>query len=141
MKTLKNLLFLCFLAMLAACTEDAFVPQSEVISATGNGSVDYISMTAPDIEIDDATTRSKLIDDGTELKFIWQENDAIGVVPLNGSPLHFPINAENAGKNTALFDGGDWALKANGKYAAFFPMNADNLGTNIHAIAIIYKLY
>ena len=37
-----------------------------------------------------------------------------------------------------MFDGGGWALKANGKYAAFFPMNADNLGTNIHAIAIDY---
>lgn len=80
MKTLKNLLYLCILAVLAACSEDAFVPQSEEIPALGSGSVDFISMTVPDIEIDNATTRSKLIDDGTELKFVWQENDAIGVV-------------------------------------------------------------
>ena len=139
MKTFKHLLLLCALVALAACSEDALAPQNEEIPATGNGSVDLISMVVPDIEVDDATTRSKLIDDGTDLKFVWQENDAIGVVPLSGSPLHFPINAENAGKNTALFDGGDWALKANGKYAAFFPMNADNLGTNIHAITIDYN--
>ena len=138
MKTFKHLLLLCALVALVACSEDTLAPQNEVIPTAEGGSVDLISMVVPDIEIDDAMTRSKLIDDGTELKFIWQENDAIGVVPLNGSPLHFPINAENAGKNTALFDGGDWALKANGKYAAFFPMNADNLGTNIHAIAIDY---
>ena len=139
MKTFKHLLLLCALVALAACSEDALAPQNEEIPATGNGSVDLISMVVPDIEVDDATTRSKLIDDGTELKFIWQENDAIGVVPLSGSPLRFPINTENAGKNTALFDGGDWALKANGKYAAFFPMNADNLGTNSHAITIDYN--
>ena len=112
MKTFIQLLLLCALVALAACSEDALAPQSEVISIAEGGSIDLISMVVPDIEIDDATTRSKLIDDGTELKFVWQENDAIGVVPLSGSPLHFPINAENAGKNTALFDGGDWALKA-----------------------------
>ena len=138
MKTFKHLLFLCFLAVLTACSDDAFVPQSEVIPATGNGSIDYISMTVPDIEIDDATTRSKLIDDGTELKFVWQENDAIGVVPMNGRPLSFPIHAENAQKNTAVFDGGDWALKTDTKYAAFFPIGAKNQDTDIRHIAIDY---
>ena len=138
MKTFKHLLLLCALVALAACSEDALAPQNEEIPATGNGSVDLISMVVPDIEIDDATTRSKLIDDGTELKFVWQENDAIGVVPLSGSPLHFPINAENAGKNTALFDGGDWALKANGKYAAFFPYNKEIAEKDIRTIPIDY---
>ncbi len=139
MKTLKNLLHLCILAVLAACSEDAFVPQSEEIQALGSGSVDFISMTVPDIEIDNATTRSKLIDDGTELKFVWQENDAIGVVPLNGRPLSFPIHAENAQKNTAVFDGGDWALKTSTKYAAFFPIKSDNQNTDIKNIAFDYE--
>ena len=138
MKTFIQLLLLCALVALAACSEDALAPQSEVISIAEGGSIDLISMVVPDIEIDDATTRSKLIDDGTELKFVWQENDAIGVVPLSGSPLHFPINAENAGKNTALFDGGDWALKANGKYAAFFPYNKEIAEKDIRTIPIDY---
>ena len=138
MKTFKHLLLLCALVALAACSEDALAPQSEVIPIAEGGSVDLISMVVPDIEIADATTRSKLIDDGTELKFVWQENDAIGVVPLSGSPLHFPINAENAGKNTALFDGGDWALKANGKYAAFFPYNKEIAEKDIRTIPIDY---
>ena len=47
-------------------------------------------MVVPDIEMDDATTRSKLFDDGTGLKFAWQENDAIGIVPMSGNPLRFP---------------------------------------------------
>ena len=138
MKTFIQLLLLCALVALAACSEDALAPQSEVISIAEGGSIDLISMVVPDIEIDDATTRSKLIDDGTELKFVWQENDAIGVVPLSGSPLHFPINAENAGKNTALFDGGDWVLKANGKYAAFFPYNKEIAEKDIRTIPIDY---
>ncbi len=138
MKTFIQLLLLCALVALAACSEDALAPQSEVIPIAEGGSVDLISMVVPDIEVDDATTRSKLIDDGTELKFVWQENDAIGVVPLSGSPLHFPINAENAGKSTALFDGGDWTLKANGKYAAFFPYNKEIAEKDIRTIPIDY---
>ena len=138
MKTLKHLLFLCSLAVLTACSDDAFVPQSEVVPTAEGGSVDYISMTVPDIEIDDATTRSKLVDDGTDLKFVWQEKDAIGVVPMNGLPLKFPIHAENAQKNTAVFDGGDWALKTDTKYAAFFPIGAKNQDTDIRHIAIDY---
>ena len=138
MKTLKQLLLLCALVALAACSEDAFVPQSEEIPVTGNGSVDYISMMVPDIEIDDATTRSKLIDDGTELKFVWQENDAIGVVPMSGRPLSFPIHAENAQKNTAVFDGGQWALRTDAKYAAFFPYKKTNYEKDAKSIIIDY---
>ena len=137
MKVLKRILFLCLLATLAACTEDAFIPESEIIPSGDGNIVDLISMVVPDIEMD-ATTRSKLIDDGSQLKFEWQENDAIGVVPLTGRPLSFPIHAENAGKNTALFDGGGWALKSDGKYAAFFPIDPKNQASDIQHIKIDY---
>ena len=138
MKNLKHILFLCLLVVLAACTDDALVPQSEVITSVEGDYIDMISMVVPDIEIDDATTRSKLIDDGSEIKFEWLENDAIGVIPMSGSPLHFPIHAENAGKNTALFDGGDWALKTSTKYAAFFPYNKEIADKDIKSIPIDY---
>ena len=138
MKTFKHLLLLCALFALAACSEDALAPQNEGIPATSSGSVDLISMVVPDIEVDDATTRSKLIDDGSELKFVWQENDDIGVIPMTGRPLSFLINANNAGKNTALFDGGGWALKANGKYAAFYPITGKNQKTDVKHITIDY---
>jgi hypothetical protein len=139
MKNFRFLFCLCLLTALAACIDDALVPQSEEIPTIESGSVDLISMTVPDIEMADATTRSKLYEDGDELKFVWQENDAIGVVPLNGRPLSFPIHAENAQKNTAVFDGGGWALKTNEKYAAFFPIKANNQETNIKNIAIDYN--
>ena len=138
MKSLKHLLFICFLALLVACSEDAIVPQSEVVPTGEGGSVDYISMTVPDIEIADAMTRSKLIDDDTELKFVWQEDDAIGVVPMTGRPLSFPIHAENIQKNTAVFDGGGWALKTSEKYAAFFPYKKDNYERDIKTLSLDY---
>ena len=137
MKTFKHFPFLCFLSVLVACTEDTFMPQSEISPIADGNSVAIISMVVPDIEMD-ATTRSKLIDDGSQLKFEWKENDAIGVVPLSGHPLLFPIHAENAGKNTALFDGGGWALRTDMKYAAFFPINEKNQGTDIKHIVIDY---
>lgn len=138
MRIFKNLLPLCLLAALTACSEDALVPQSEFVPTAEGGSVDLVSMVVPDIVMDDATTRSRLIDDGSELKFVWQENDDIGVVPMSGRPLSFVIHAENAGKNTALFDGGGWALKTNEKYAAFFPLGAKNQKTDITRIAYSY---
>ena len=138
MRIFKNLLPLCLLAALTACSEDALVPQSEFVPTAEGGSVDLVSMVVPDIVMDDATTRSRLIDDGSELKFVWQENDDIGVVPMSGRPLSFVINAENAGKNTALFDGGGWALKTNEKYAAFFPLDAKNQKTDITHITYSY---
>ncbi len=138
MKSLKHALFLFLLAVLAACSEDSIAPQAEIIPSTGEESVDLISMVVPDIEIADATTRSKFIDDGTELKFVWQENDAIGVVPMSGNPLRFPIHAENAQKNTAVFDGGQWALRTNAKYAAFYPIKVNNQATDVKHIAIDY---
>ena len=138
MKSLKHALFLFLLAVLAACSEDSIAPQAEIIPSTGEESVDLISMVVPDIEIADATTRSKLIEDGTELKFVWQENDAIGVVPMSGNPLRFPIHAENAQKNTALFDGGQWALRTDAKYAAFFPYMKTNYEKDAKSIIIDY---
>ena len=137
MKTLKHLLLLCFLVVLTACSEDAFVTQSEVPSADGT-TIDLISMTVPDVQMEDASTRSLLYEDGEELKFSWEENDAIGVVPLSGFPIKFPINADNAGKNTALFDGGDWALKTSTKYAAFFPFKKGTAENDIRNIPIDY---
>lgn len=139
MKSFKHLLSFCFLAMLASCSEDAFVPQSEVVPTAEGGSVDYISMTVPDIEIADATTRSKFIDDDTELKFVWQEDDAIGVVPMAGRPLSFPIHAENIQKNTAVFDGGGWALKTSEKYAAFYPYKKNNYEKDIKTLSRLYR--
>lgn len=103
-----------------------------------DGFVDLISMVVPDFEVADATTRSKLYEEDDELKFAWQVNDAIGVVPMNGKPLWFPIHAENIQKNTAIFDGGDWALKTNTKYAAFFPIDVKNQNTDIKHIQVDY---
>ena len=63
MKTLKQLLLLCALVALAACFEDAFVPSSEVAPSSEDNYVNLFSMTVPDVELTDATTRSILYED------------------------------------------------------------------------------
>lgn len=137
MKSLKRILFLCFLAVLTACSEDALVPQSDGATNTNGDSVDLISMVVPEIEMGDATTRF-LVDNGSEMLFMWRVNDAIGVVPTSGYTLKFPINAENAGERTALFDGGDWALKPDGQYAAFYPIKGKHQDAKINRISFSY---
>ena len=139
MKTLKQLLLLCALVALAACSEDAFVPSSEVAPSSEDNYVNLFSMTVPDVELTDATTRSILYEDGDQLKFAWQWDDAIAVVPQTGHPLRFPIDVETIQGNTALFDGSSWALRTDTKYAAFFPYDKNLADKYLWGIPVDYR--
>ena len=55
----------------------------------------------------------------------WAKNDTIGIFPSKGGQVEFPIE-EGTGSKQALFDGGDWALKAGRAYAAYYPFNRWN---------------
>ena len=57
--------------------------------------------------------------------FAWADNDTIGIVPEQGSQVYFAIDPKDAGSDQATFNGGAWGLKANSKYAAYFPFVQD----------------
>lgn len=65
-------------------------------------------------------TRTTYEDTGSRYAFAWTEGDVLGVFPQNGFQTAFPIS-NGYGTNTAVFDGGDWSLKANASYAAYYP--------------------
>lgn len=67
--------------------------------------------------------------DGTGYSFAWSEGDDIGIFPQNGTQIQFMIG-DGAGTNTAVFDGGDWALKPNGQYMAYYPYSIQNVYSN-----------
>ncbi len=135
MRLIKHLLFLCFLAGLTACSEEAFVPQPDEVPSVMANSIKSINIVVPEMQFN-ASTRSNLIENNEKLYFKWEEGDAAGVFPLVGSQVKFPVMEESVGSSSALFDGGQWALRADGKYAAYFPYDINNEG--IEAVAIDY---
>ena len=58
--------------------------------------------------------------------YLWEVNDTIGVFPVQGGQVEFPISNEDAGKSSAMFDGGAWALRPSHTYAAYYPFNFYN---------------
>ena len=52
--------------------------------------------------------------------FSWAENDTIGIFPNNGYQIAFPMTS-GVGSQSAIFDGGGWALNVESEYAAYYP--------------------
>ena len=59
------------------------------------------------------------------LAFSWALGDVLGIYPIGGDQVSFPIS-DGAGSKEAKFDGGSWALRAAVQYAAYYPFNAAN---------------
>lgn len=119
MKKLAILSSLLLLVMNSCSNEEIF---------NGDLSVNLekrISVVAEDLTPANGT-RTTYTEGENGYHFAWSEGDALGIFPENGYQTSFPINAgKGVGTNTAVFDGGDWALKANKSYAAYYPLIHD----------------
>lgn len=109
---MKKYLFLLLFAFSFACTEDNQTFDNNLRE------IKEFSITVPDIQ-DDINTRSILTE---ELKFKWQKSDTIGIFPKEGSQTYFVMASEQE-SNTAIFNGGGWALKPNYTYSAYYPFS------------------
>lgn len=67
----------------------------------------------------------------------WSMGDTLGIYPLGGDQVSFPIS-EGAGTKNAVFDGGTWALRADCWYAAYYPFRVDNCFFPETAIPVSY---
>lgn len=67
----------------------------------------------------------------------WSEGDIIGIYPLGGDQVAFPIS-EGTGSNNARFDGGKWALRANKQYSAYYPFRKENYTVSETEIPVTY---
>ena len=73
------------------------------------------------------------------LKTAWAEGDVAGIFPTTGyNQVEFPIS-DAWGESVARFDGGDWALRANKSYAAYFPFNKANFERDASSIILSYE--
>jgi len=60
--------------------------------------------------------------EGIGVFFGWNDHDTLGIFPQAGLQIPFPISSKNAADASyAKFNGGDWCLKKNSYYAAYYP--------------------
>ena len=70
--------------------------------------------------------------------FQWAPCDTLGIYPVGGNQVDFPIS-DGIGTNTAVFDGGSWALRSSYTYAGYYPYSANNYHKPQNAIPVSYK--
>ena len=95
-----------------ACSQESIIQESEEVKG--------VSITLTPFACDDSSTRTAYTVSETDgFLSSWTEGDIIGIYPVGGDQVAFPIS-NGAGTSTAKFDGGAWALRANFKYAAYY---------------------
>lgn len=112
-----SLFFLAMCLMCCACSSDENIG--------GTSAVKNISATLEPMTFDGLTRTSHTVSDTQGFLSEWTEGDILGIYPVGGDQVAFPISA-GAGTSTAKFDGGSWALRPAVKYSAYYPFSKDN---------------
>ena len=105
---------------IASCTNE----NNEFLGNNSSDDVTAIRISASDFKYLNQT-RTDFIVDENGAKFVWAENDTVGIFPNVGDQLGFPMS-EGAGASVATFTGGGWSLKESSKYYAYFPFSRTN---------------
>lgn len=121
------LLFLFLTAILSSsCSTDRI---DEVVNHEQEIQKLFVTFEDVKLMIDEANTRTQLdySESSGSFKFSWTAGDILGVFPNEGSQALFPIADEYVGRNSALFDGGGWALKTGYSYSLYCPYDYMNM--------------
>ena len=116
-KFFKTTTALLALSALVACGEDAAMDES--LNLSNGKTLESISFTGKDFK-NETGTRSTVQVDNKGVQFLWDENDVVGIFPNTGDQVSFVMD-EGAGTQTAIFNGGGWALKHSATYSAYYP--------------------
>ena len=130
---LKTSITLLTLSALYSCGEDAAMEES--LNLSNGKTLESISITGKDFQIDGAT-RSSVVISNSGVNFLWEAGDVVGIFPNTGDQVSFAMD-EGAGMQTATFNGGGWALKASSTYAAYYPHDFYN--RDLKAIPVSYE--
>ena len=117
--------------MLCACTNET------EDSSAGNEYVSSVRVSVEKFKDDLPTTRTNHILTSTGLDVQWAEGDALGIYPIGGDQVKFPLSSGSASA-FAYFDGGAWKLRSGVQYAAYYPFSKDNYTISQTAIPVNY---
>lgn len=105
------------LFILSSCNEDKIISNNQLVKS--------ISITGQDFQSGEPGTKAAYSVDGTGMHFSWTQGDTVGIFPVGGDQVAFPISS-GEGSETAQFDGGAWALRSSFSYAAYYPFSESN---------------
>lgn len=120
-----------FLFFLSSCNDEEVISNNQLvrsISVTGQDFVDGDGIVA---------TRASYSVDVTGFHFTWTQGDTVGIYPVGGDQVAFPISS-GEGSQTAQFDGGAWALRSSYSYAAYYPFSSGNYHIKETSIPVSY---
>lgn len=119
--------------MMCACNgNEDFTPESSNLLKSINVSIEDASY---DLEL--STRSSYVVDPVRGFISSWEAGDTLGIYPIGGDQVAFPIS-EGEGTKNAKFDGGAWALRSSFQYAAYYPFNKKNYYVSEKEIPVTY---
>ena len=131
--TFRNILSVTLVStvMLSACTNDTEE------TSVNNEYVSSVRVSVDRFKDETVTTRTNFVLTSTGIDIKWVEGDALGVYPVGGDQVKFPLSSGST-SSTASFDGGKWKLRSGVEYAAYYPFSADNYLIPQTAIPVVY---
>lgn len=110
----KNILYISLLvAAMTSCSDNGAIQVDDTMLEN------KVSIEIDDYVYEDGTRANYTFGD-KRVGFVWSADDKVGVFPTVGHQALFTLK-EGAGSSTALIEGGDWALRPNSKYVAYYP--------------------
>lgn len=97
--------------------------------------VTSVRVTVEDFLPESPATRTSYTVDASGFNFHWADGDALGIYPVGGDQVKFPIS-QGDGSASASFDGGAWKLRSTYQYAAYYPFSADNYTIDQKALPV-----
>ena len=119
------------LFFLSSCNDEKVISNNQLVRSiyvTGQDFVDGDGIVG---------TRSSYSVDGTGFHFTWTQGDTVGIYPVGGDQVAFPISS-GEGSQTAQFDGGAWALRSSYSYAAYYPFSSGNYHIDETSLPVNY---
>lgn len=119
------------MAAISSCTND------DVLNSSKSEYINSVRVTVEDFISESPATRTAYTVDNTGFHFQWADGDALGIYPVGGDQVKFPISSGD-GSASAAFDGGAWKLRSEYQYAAYYPFSDDNYKISETAIPVEY---
>lgn len=130
-KSVLLVLGMISLLILSSCNEDKIISNNQLVRSISVAGQDFLDGDAVN------GTRAAYTVDGTGFHFTWTQGDTVGIYPVGGDQVAFPISS-GEGSQIAQFDGGAWAMRSSYSYAAYYPFKFDNYKRNETSIPISY---